>query len=303
MPVIIDILNCGSGQAGTWFDGCKVTPKDFTKAFLVSPSVSIDLLTDTFDNAAIALLIKKGQLVPMNDVLQVAEAGAKSNFQTLPNKKKLFISQGLYDFNLEFEANTCLVKSLHKLAKKKWGLALLDSEGKLFFDNKAGKLQGFEIQDFSVGNETVNDGGSKLAMVSVDIQLTQDGTKGYNERKSFMLSTDVLDFYAIDGIQDVTIKADTLSIAALKVSVLSGCDNSTPVLGLTTPNFRMLNAATGAVIAITVAELGDGQYAITGATAGARTIQLFDIPNNVKVADILETQFYQSNVLAAVLVA
>jgi len=94
-----------------------------------------------------------------------------------------------------------------------------------------------------------------------------------------------------------------LSIAALKVSVLSGCDNSTPVLGLTTPNFRMLNAATGAPIAITVAELGDGQYSITGATTGARTIQLFDSVNNVKVADILTTQFYQSNVLAAVLVA
>lgn len=303
MPVIIDILNCGSGQAGTWFDGCKITAKDFTKAFLLSPAASIDLLTGTFDNAAIALLIKKGQLVPLNDVLQVAEAGAKSNFQTLPNKKKLFISQGLYDFNLEFEANVCLVKSLHKLTKKRWGLILLDSEGKLLFDNKGGKLQGFEIQDFSVGNETVNDGGSKLAMVSVDIQLTQDGTKGYNERKSFMLSTDVLDFYAIDGVQDVTIKADTLSIAALKVSVLSGCDNSTPVLGLTTPNFRMLNASTGAVIAVTVAELGDGQYSITGATAGARTIQLFDSVNNVKIADILVTQFYQSNVLAAVLTA
>jgi hypothetical protein len=302
MPVIIDILNCGSGQAGTWFDGCKVTPKDFTKAFLLSPAASIDLLTGTFDNAAIALLIKKGQLVPLNDALQVGEAGAKSNFQTLPNKKKLFISQGLLDFNIEFEANICLIKSLHKLAKKKWGLALLDSEGKFFFDNKGGKLSGFEIQDFSVGNETVNDGGSKLAMVSCDIQLTQDGTKGYNERKSFILSTDTLDFYSIDGVQDVTIKADTLSIAALKVSVLSGCDNSTPVLGLTTPNFRMLNAATGAPIAVTVAELGDGQYSITGATAGARTIQLFDSVNNVKVADILVTQFYQSNILAAVLV-
>ena len=301
MPVVIDILNCGSGQAGTWFDGCKVTPKDFTKAFLLSPSASIDLLTDTFDSAAIALLIKKGQLVPLNDALQVSEAGAKNNYQTMPNKKKIFISQGLYDFSIEFEANVCLVKSLHKLAKKKWGLILLDSEGKFFFDNKGGKLNGFEIQDFSVGNETVNDGGSKLAMVMVDIQLTQDGTKGYNERKSFILSTDALDFYEINGVQDVTIKAESLDISTLKVTVLSGCDNSTPVLGLTTPNFRVLDATDGSVITVTVAEIGDGEYSISGTTVGARTIQLFDIPNNSKVADILGVQFYQSNVLPVVL--
>lgn len=303
MSIIIDILNCGSGQAGTWFDGCKITPKDFTKAFLLSPSASIDLVAGTFDSAAIALLIKKGQLVPLNDALQISDSAAKSNFQTLPNKKKLFISQGLYDFSIEFEANTCLVKSFHKLAKKKWGLILLDSEGKLFFDNKGGKLKGFEIQDFSVGNETVNDGGSKLAMVSVDIQLTQDGTQGYNVRKSFMLSTDVLDFYSINGAQDVVINTNSLSAATLKVTVTSGCDNSSTILGLTTPNFRVLNASTGAVIAVTVAEIGDGQYTITGATAGPRTIQLFDIPNNSKVADILAAQFYQSNILAAVITA
>lgn len=302
MPVIYDILNCGSGAAGTWFDGCKVTPKDFTKPFLLSPSADIDLLTGTFDNAAIALLIKKGQLVPLNDVLQIAEAGAKSNIQTLPNKSELFISAGLYKFTADFESNICLVKVMHNLAKKKWQLVLLDSEGKFFFDNKGGKLNGFEIQSFVVANESTNDGGSKVAMFQVSFQLTKDGTKGYNERRSFILSTDALDFYSINGIQDVKIKSDTLTIASLKVSVFGGCDGSTPILGLTTPNFRVLNAATGIPIAVTIAEIGNGQYSIAGATAGARTIQLFDTVNNVPVADILVTQFYQSNVLAALLV-
>jgi hypothetical protein len=303
MPVIYDVLNCGSGAAGTWFDGCKVTPKDFTKIFLKSPAANIDLLTGTFDNEAIALLIKKGQLVSLNDILQIAEAGAKSNLQTLPNKTELFISGGLYKFTADFEANVCLVKAMHTLSKKKWELLLLDSEGKFFFDNKAGKLNGFEIQSFVVDNESTNDGGSKIAMFQASFQLTKDGTKGYNERRSFILSDDNVDFYSINGIQDVKIIADTLSIAALKVSVFSGCDGSSPVLGLTTANFRMLNTSTGATIAITIAELGNGQYAITGATTGARTIQLFDTALNVPVADILVTQFYQSNLLPVVLVA
>lgn len=298
----IDVLNCGSGTAGTWFDGCKTTAKDFTKAFLKSPSAEIDLKSGIFDNAAIALLIKKGHLVPLNDALMISEAGAKNNYQTLANKKKLFISQGLYEFMIEFEANPCAVKALHKLTKKKWELLLLDSEGKFFFDNKAGKLNGFEIQEFSLDNESVNDGGSKIAMFTASIQLTPDGTKGYNERRSFILSDDTLDFYSINGVQDVKIKADTLTIAALKVTVLGGCDNSTPILGLTTPNFRALNATTGALTPVTVTEIGNGQYTITGATSGPRTIQLYDIVNNSIVADILSEQFYQSNMLAVVLV-
>lgn len=300
MAVIIDILNCGSGQAGTWFDGCKTTPKDFTKAFLLSPSAEIDLATDDFDGAAISLLIKKGQLVPFNDTLQISDAGAKNNYQTLPNKKKLFISQGLYEFNIEFEASSCAVKAYHKLTKKKWQLLLLDSEGKLFFDNKAGKLKGFEVQEFSIDNETVNDGGSKIAMFTASLQLTPDGTKGYNERRSFVLSDDVLDFYTVNGVQDVILSADTLSIANLLVTVVGGCDNSTPILGLATANFRMLDN-TGTPIVITVTEEGNGQYKIEDATVGARTIQLYDSVNNSPVADILITQFYQSNIEAVVL--
>jgi hypothetical protein len=301
MAILIDTINCGSGSAGTWFDGCKTTPRDFTKAFLVSPSLNVDLMIGIFDNAAIALLIKKGQFVPLNDILQVAEAGAKNNFQTLPNKKKIYISQGLYDFTLEFEANTCLVKSLHDLTKKKWGLILLDSEGKFFFDNKGGKLKGFEIQDFSVDNETVNDGGSKIAMVNANIQLTQDGTKGYNERRSFMLSNDTLDFYSINGVQNVEITTLVKTAAGFKVKVLGGCDNSSPILGLSTANFRVKNASTGAVVAVTVVDNGDGTYSISGATAAAVTIELYDSVKNSPVADILSTQFYASNVEAVVL--
>lgn len=301
MAILIDKINCGSGSAGTWFDGCKTTPRDFTKAFLVSPGISVDLVTDTFDQTAISGLIKKGQLVPLNDVLQIAEGGAKNNYQTLPNKKKIFISQGLYEFTLEFEANTCLVKALHALTKKKWGLILLDSEGKFFFDNKAGKLKGFEIQEFSIDNESVNDGGSKIAMVNAVIQLSQDGTKGYNERRSFMLSTDTLDFYSINGVQNVVINPIVKTAAGFKVEVLGGCDNSSPILGLATANFRVKNASTLAVEAVTIVEVGNGQYTVSGATSGAKTIELYDSVKNSNVADILNTQFYSSAVVAVVL--
>lgn len=296
-----DVLNCGQGSVGTWFDGCKTTPKDYTKAFLLAPSAVINLLTDTFDEAARAILIKAGKLVPLNDILQISEAGAKNNIQTLPNKRKLKISQGLLEFMMEFEASPCLVKALHKLTRKKWQLLLLDSEGKLMFDNKNGELNGFEIALLDVDNESVNDGGSKIAMVTLSAQLTQNGTKGYNERRSFITSDEL---YEIVGVQDVTLSkvaGTTLGITSFKLNIVAGCDGSSLIEGLESM-IKVYNASTGAIVTgITWADNSDGTYTPTGLTAIDALIKLYDTVNSTPVVDIESTQFFQSNVLAVTL--
>jgi hypothetical protein len=302
MAILIDKLNCGTGSVGTWFDGCKTTPKDYTKAFLLAPSAVIDLATDTFDEAARAVLIKAGQLIALNDVLQVTEAGAKNNIQTLPNKKKLYISQGLLEFMMEFEASPCVVKALHKLTRKKWQLLLLDSEGKLIFDNKNGQLNGFEINLLDVDNESVNDGGSKIAMVTLTAQLTQNGTKGYNERRSF-IQDDAL--YDINGVQDVTLsktEGTTLDIASFKLNIVGGCDGSIPILAFNNAHIKVFDAVTGNIVSgITWGFDENGNYTPTGLTAGDRLIKLYDSINSTPVVDIESVQFYQSNILAVTL--
>lgn len=296
-----DVLNCGTGNVGTYFDGCKLTTRDIVKPFLLSPMAKINLQTDTFDEAARAELIKKGLLVPLNDLLQMTEAGAKPNIQTLPNKIEIFISDGLYKFSFEFEANVCLVKSTRRLAKKKWQLLLLDSEDKLFFDNKGGMLQGFDINSFVVGNETPNDGGSKVALFMVDMQLSQDGTRGYNERRSFLVDDTLID---CNGVEDVKLATVDPAHAAWVVSVLAGCDGSTPILGLTAANFKMVKASDASIVTPTsVTDNNDGTYTIVStATATDYTLQLFDSVNNSTITDIDGLQFYQSNVLAETLV-
>lgn len=293
-----NVLNCGTGAIGTWFDGCKVTPKDFVKIFLLAPSVNISLLTDTFTETTIAPLIKAGKMIVLNDVLQVMEAGAKTNIQTLPNKSELIVSNGLYKFSAEFEANVCLVKSMHKIATRKWQLILIDSEGKVFFDNKSEKLNGFEIQSFSVDNETTNDGGSKVATFMAYFQLTRNGSTGYNERRSF-LTSEIVDYYGINGIQDVKIaksEGTTLDIASFKLQVVAGCDGSSTVDGLET-NIQVYNAS-GINQEITWTGNGNGLYTPTGLTAAPMIVKLYDDANNTGVVDIDNTQFYQSNVLS-----
>ncbi len=300
MAVKTDLENCDSNPRGTWFDGCKVAMRDIVKMFLLSPRANLDA-TDVLSKTTIAGLIKRGLLIPINDILSVSEAGAKTNYQTLPNKRKLFVSNGLYEFNPDVEANICYVKALHSLSKKNWELLVVDSEGRLFFDNKAGKLRGYDLNVFIPGNETVNDGGSKIAMVTIDIQLSQDGTKGYNTRRSFKVdSADDTYFTEIKGKQDVVISnsGTSLDITQFRLNVLAGCDGTSPIEGLTTENILVKDAATGAPIAVTWVDNNDGTYTPTGLTAGDRVIQLFDSVLNLPVADIENSQFYQSNALA-----
>jgi len=305
MAIINGKLNCGSGATGTWFDGCKIVMKEISKAFLLSPLADIDLAAGDFDEAARALLIKDRKLVSLNDILQVTEAGAKNNYQTLPNKKKIYVSQGLYEFMMQFEANVCLVEALHSLIKKKWKLLLLDTEGKLFFDNKNGKLNGFDLAMLSVDNETVNDGGGAIAMVTLNAQFTQDGTAGYNTRRSFMISDE---FFDINGVQDVVIEPATgypgaLAFATAAVRVFAGCDGTTPVSGLDSANFRVRVASTGVVDPATVTEVEDGLYVFTGiAAAGDTLFDLWDAVNGSPVTDLDSVQFFKSNVLTQTLV-
>ncbi|MEC4050596.1 hypothetical protein OX284_014245 [Flavobacterium sp. SUN046] len=292
------VLSCGSGKQGTYFPGCKVSPTDFVKFFLLSPLADINLATDTFDESDRSLLIKRGLLVPVNDILQVTPEDAKANIQTLANKRKLLVSKALYQWTAEFEATPCYQEALDNLSYQKWGLLMLDSQGKLWFDNKNGKLKGFDVNAFVVENESTNDGGSKRALFSAWWQLSQDGTAGYNKRREFLVSDEYID---VNGIQDVVIKDITLAHSSFKVSVLSGCDKSTPIVGLDDANFKVVKASDGTTVSTTVTDNGDGTYNIAGAAAGDVTVRLYDSVLNSNIADILETQFFESNILAITL--
>lgn len=296
MSIIIDTLNCGSGTVGTWFNGCDVSLKDIVKVFLKKKSLKIQLNDGNFDVEARAEYIKSGQLIPLNDMLQFSEAGAKNNVQTFANKIKKTVSQGLYEFTLEFEENKCLLNNFHKLAKQSgWEILLLDSEDKLFFDNKGNLLNGFSVSDISVNNVTFNDGGSKISMISLDIQLDQNGTAGFNTRRSFLVDDTLID---VNGIQDLTILKVSQAAAALKVNLVSGCDNSSRVSGLAT-KFRVRKASDNSVVTSVVTE-NNGEYTIPIASAnGDYLIELYDSTDNSHVVDILNEAFYQSNVLQA----
>lgn len=297
----INIINCKSGSVTTFFDGCPVRVEEFKKALIFHPSVKLDLVTSTLDNVTIGLLIKKKLLYVLETCQEISQADIKSNVKTYKNKTKSKISDGLYEFMLNFIGNDCLEKNLRLLEFRKWKIAFVDAEGKLYFDSKNDKIQGFDMPFLDVNNVKIGDGGSEETHFIVDIQLSVDGTLGFNTRKKF-ITADTYDFMELNGVQDCKITSNTLA-SNLIVQVLAGCDGSSPIDGLTVSNFKMVLASTGATIIPNITPQGNGYYKFSGAAvvAGAFTIQLYDVTNNLPVTDILNTQFFQSNTLAVVL--
>ncbi|WP_027381870.1 hypothetical protein [Epilithonimonas caeni] len=296
MSIVIDTLNCGEGTIGTYFNGCNISLKDVVKVFLKKKSLKISLADGNFDLEARAEYIKSGELIPLNDLLNFTDNPQKNNVQTFTNKIKKTVSQGLYDFSLDFEESTCLSNAFHKIAKQNgWELLILDSEDKLFFDNKGGFLNGFSISDISVNNTTFNDGAAKISMLTLDIQLDQNGTAGFNKRRSFIVDDTLVD---VNGIQDVTILKLSQASAAIKVQLVSGCDNSSTVSGLAS-KFRVRKASDNSVVASVATEV-NGEYNIPIASAnGDYLIDLYDSADSSTVVDILDEAFYKSNVLQA----
>ena len=303
MAIVTNKVDCTTSASGTWFDGCEVIMGEIAKPILLHPNVKLDVISDNFDAAKALELQKKGFLIPINSKREAKGNDVKNNYQTFANKTRRLISKGVVGLMFEFDATECFIKALGNLTKKTWSVAFLDTEGKLFLDYKNGKLQGFETSLLEIDTQTIADGGSKTSMVTLEIDLSVDASNGFRERKRFINSTDAFNIYSLKGIQDVKIENVTTTAANYTVKVVSGCDQTTPVTALSTPNFRLVDGITGLPVVAVAAHLGDGVYKFTGAgvTAGAKTLQLYDSVLNLPVADVLLTDLYQSNVATAVL--
>lgn len=301
MAIGLNVVNCNTGSLTVFTDGCAVRPEEFVKSHFVHPSLKLDLTTTTLDNASVSLLIKKGLLIPLEVALQIDQVDSKANIETQKNKIKTKISDGLLEFTMKFKGNDCLEKALRNLQSRNFGIAFTDAEGKTYFDSKNNLLQGFELSMIDVDTVKISDSSSNTTTFMVTVQFTRQGTAGFNERRVF-IAEETFDFYKLNGVEAVKLSNVTTTAANYTVKVVAGCDGSTPKLGLATANFRLQDAS-GLTVVATVSEIGGGVYKLTGAgvVAGAKTLQLYDTVNNVPVADILNTQFMQSNVATVVL--
>jgi hypothetical protein len=79
---------------------------------------------------------------------------------------------------------------------------------------------------------------------------------------------------------------------------MESCNGTTPIEGLTLSNFLFLDSTGQPITTITLTEVGNGVYTITGYT-GSATVQLNDSTFNTSIINYGGI-YYQSNILPAV---
>ena len=167
----------------------------------------------------------------------------------------------------------------------------MDEDGELnLCETSDGFLKGFD-GNLARYEGMVDNDGSKAAKLNFKIQLTKTGSIEYDSSYIALPKGDI-NWLGLSGIDEVQIEKTSSGIF-----VAFSCDQTSPVEGLVSANFRVLDTNGVVVPGVTVTEVGEGNYTLTGLTAGNDyVIYLYD--NSVKANVVsVANYYYKSNKL------
>lgn len=291
---IITSKNCAETVLGTGTGGCRTIKQYIVRDLLIRKDHKFDKALDTLDSAEVKKLIKKGILIPLPKNVGFTANNKEATYEEI-QKMDLFVSGQVYGWKRNYIADKCLGAALNSLSRKQWDLLQVDENGDLnVVETSDGFIKGFDLNLVNYEGMTDND-GSVSAKLTLYLQLSKIGSIEYDSTWNTIDSSQV-NWLALNGVEEIKLSKTQDG----KLQAVFACDESTPVEGLTTANFRFLDD-TGAVAAgITVSEDGEGKYTITGMTPGDDyTVYLYDATDNTSVISVA-SYFYKSNRLAFV---
>lgn len=284
-------VNCETSVKGTGMRGCRVKKEYINRRFLIEKGYKFDAKTDTLNMTKVSELIQKGVLVPLPTNLGAEPKHSEATYETI-QKQDIFISDGVYGWVLKYEADKCLAVALESLSNKKWDLLEVDESGNLNMAvTSNGYLKGFDTHLVKFENMEDND-GSKGAKLSLKIQLTPRGSKEYQSSWT-KVYTDEVDWSSLEGVDEI----ELIPISKTQFKAVFSCDQSTPVEGLETAHFRVLDNRGQVVNGATFTSDGDGVYTIAGLTTSRDyRISTYDTAKKT-TAVVMANYFYKSNVM------
>ncbi len=306
MAIKLNVTDCGTSIKGTGTLGCKVDINYLTQFFLLSSGTEFDLAVDTLDQAKIDELIQAGDMVVLPEHFSFTNEGGDTVYEELPSGAKIPVRNGLYEFLISYSSGICLSNALASLNSKSWSILMSDfddaGEARLWGEETSnGKFKGFDTNLVYAENRSLND-GSTSTKAPLRIQLSTKGTQAMRSRVSYLSSNDQLDIANLDGVNDVNLSATNLTAAAFSVSAVIGCDGSTNVTSATdVGNWRITNTANGTVENGYSIALINGEYAITGLSAGDYDVEFYDEANSKGIIAVGGV-YYDSDVLSVTLV-
>lgn len=285
---IITKKDCASSVLGTGTGGCRTIKKYIVRDFLLQKDYKLDKANDTLDSAKVKELIKKGILVPLPRTVGFTANNKEATYEEI-QKMDNFVSGQVYGWKRNFKADKCLGKALNSLSTKQWDLLQVDEDGNLnVVDTPDGYIKGFDLNLVNYEGMTDND-GSVSAKLTLYLQLSKVGSIDYDSNWN-TIDSSAVSWLNLNGVEEIQ-----LIKSGAKIQAVFGCDESTPVDGLTSTNFRVLDSTGTVVSGATFTGEGEGVYSVSGLTAGSDyTIYFYDATDNTSVIAVAN-YFYKSN--------
>lgn len=305
MSILLNQTDCGSAIKGTGTLGCKVDINYIVQFFLIEKGIEFDISTDTLDSAKINKLVQDGQLVILPEHFSFENQSGETVYEELPSGAKIPVRNGLYEFMINYSSGICLANALSSLNSKNWSLWLVDfdnsGEARMWGEETTdGSFKGFDTNVVYAENKVFND-GSVSTKTPLKIQLSTKGTQAMRSRVAYLSSANAVDFAALDGVNDVTLVANTTTASSFELNAFINCDGSTSISSVTDEtNWRIIDTGTGTPESGYTVNFTNGQYVITGLTAGTYTVEFYDETNGKDII-ISGGVFYDSDVLTVTL--
>lgn len=289
---IITKKDCASAVLGTGTGGCRTIKKFIVRDYLIQKDYKFDKANDTLDSVEIKKLIKKGILVPLPKNIGSTANNKEVTYEEI-QKMDIPVSGQVYGWKRNYLADKCLGAALNSLSSKQWNLLQVDEDGELnIVETSDGFIKGFDLNLVNYEGMTDND-GSVSAKLTLYLQLSKTGSIEYGSSWNTIGNSQV-NWLGLNGIEEIKLSKTSDG----KIQAVFACDESTPVDGLVSANFRVLDDAGVVVPGVTFTENGEGKYTPVGLTVGEDyTIYFYDATDNTAVIAVAN-YFYKSNRLA-----
>ena len=295
---------CTSNTPGTGTGQCPIDQLgDMLGIALLNKGVTLDVVTDSLNEASFRTLITTGKLHQLLDREAFEQNTPENDLYTSPEGLITSIRAGKPQFGLTYSKGLCFHKALYDLqGKNRWDAILYFDKGMLMATNASNtKVKGFDAGSLIVGTYMFQQ-GTEIEKGKATIQFKS--AEEFNTRWAYF-SYDELGFspLEIDGVIDTNLKfQQDPAVAATEVSVkvLDGCNTSINYSSLFDSVGDYTLRVGGFPKTINAVTINDGVATLT--FTGALSLgNKVEVSLNGVVADA-ELNYYKSSVLTKIVV-
>ena len=280
MSILVNTFgNCVSDSRGSGLGDCLKQFGDVVGIDLWKKGTSLNLATDTFDEAKYKELVQNLTVFPFNTLYNF-EQNTPENERSTGNTGLLSdIRQGKPQYSFGFDSGYCFHKNLFdKRGKNRWDIAIKFETGYfLATDIAESKIEGFDNGLFSVDTFKFQQGTDpEMSMAMFQFNNAEQ----LNSRGVF-LTWDALGFDATlqNGVINCDVSFNVAPVATdtvLQVKVLDECNQSVSILGLEATDFELGGTQASATTISSVSYNTAGYYEVTIDTplVSADTVQV-----------------------------